>query len=168
MKLIRNLIICTIMVSGLSLGLALPAIASDELKFSETKALAEQGDASQQYWLGNLYKYGWGTPRDEEKALYWYRESAKQNNSEGQLKVGMAYYDGAGVNQDYERARYWFLKSAEQNNKFSLLYLGNMYKRGEGVEENYSIAEEWYLKACDNGGGDVGCQEYGDIKRLRD
>lgn len=168
MKLIRNLIICTIMVSGLSLGLALPAIASDELKFSETKALAEQGDASEQYWLGNLYKYGWGTPRDEEKALYWYRESAKQNNSEGQLKVGMAYYDGAGVTQDYERARYWFLKSAEQNNKFSLLYLGNMYKHGEGVEENYSIAEEWYLKACDNGGGDVGCQEYGDIKRLRD
>ena len=79
----------------------------------------------------------------------------------------MAYYEGDGVNKDYERARYWFLKSAEQNNEFSLLYLGKMYKRGEGVEENYSIAQEWYLKACDNG-GDVGCQEYGDLKRLKD
>lgn len=79
----------------------------------------------------------------------------------------MAYYEGDGVNKDYERARYWFLKSAEQNNEFSLLYLGKMYKRGEGVEENYSIAQEWYLKACDNG-GEVGCQEYGDLKRLRD
>lgn len=46
MKLIKNLIIYAIMVSGLSPGLALSAVASDALRFSETKALAEQGDAS--------------------------------------------------------------------------------------------------------------------------
>ena len=42
-----------------------------------TKA-AEQGDAEAQRELGNCYDKGYGVPKDEKKAAYWYNKAAER------------------------------------------------------------------------------------------
>ena len=42
----------------------------------EWRPLAEQGNASAQFYLGYLYKMGQGITQDYKKALKWYRLSA--------------------------------------------------------------------------------------------
>ena len=43
--------------------------------------LAEQGNADVQFYLGEMYYYGYGVPRDdEEEAMRWYRMAAEQGD----------------------------------------------------------------------------------------
>lgn len=44
---------------------------------------AEQGDASAQVNLGNMYAYGDGVAQNREEAVTWYRRAAEQGDSAG-------------------------------------------------------------------------------------
>ena len=48
---------------------------------SEWKPLAEQGDASAQYNLGDMYRIGYGVPQDDKTAVKWYTLAAEQGNA---------------------------------------------------------------------------------------
>ena len=68
---------------GASLGMSLAlagcgALFDDsyESTTAEVTELAEQGDAAAQAALGQRLEAGLGTPRDVDRALAWYRESA--------------------------------------------------------------------------------------------
>ena len=47
----------------------------------EWEPLAEQGNASAQYYLGVMYYYGQGVPQDYKTAVKWYKPAAKQGNA---------------------------------------------------------------------------------------
>ena len=57
--------------------LHLPVLTSHDWQvlFSE----AESGNPEAQYWLGRIYDAGRLLPKDAEKSLHWYKESAEQN-----------------------------------------------------------------------------------------
>jgi TPR repeat protein len=48
--------------------------------FVEFKALADQGDAEAQFFLGHMYVYGRGVPEDAAEAVKWYRLAADQGH----------------------------------------------------------------------------------------
>ena len=81
MKLrIRNLLLLLILISCAAAGFA--------AGFTETKKMAEAGDASAQYNLGVMYEKGDGVLKDSVEAHAWYYnasangvESAKKNLS---------------------------------------------------------------------------------------
>ena len=69
------------------------------------KELANQGNAEQQYNLGEMYYFGKGVPQDVAEAVKWYRLAADQGNADAQLALGMMYeIDGMGVTRDYAEA----------------------------------------------------------------
>jgi hypothetical protein len=62
----------------------------------EFKPLAEQGDVSAQYNLGQMYRDGEGVPENAEIAMKWYRLAAEQGLADSQYNLGVMYRDGQG------------------------------------------------------------------------
>ena len=47
----------------------------------------QQGHADAQYNLGVMYANGSGVPKDEVKAVEWYRKAAQQGHAHAQSKL---------------------------------------------------------------------------------
>src|SRR5258708_1588241 len=68
-----------------------PAPSSSKLAppidFDATKIKAEQGDATAQNALGDLYAHGQGVTQDYAQAARWYRLSAEQGLAAAQVNL---------------------------------------------------------------------------------
>ena len=60
----------------LLIGIAGGSYAQSGLE--ETRVLAEQGDPSAQYELGEVYEFGEGVVQNDEEAFNWYLRAAEQ------------------------------------------------------------------------------------------
>ena len=127
-------------------------------------SLAEQGNASAQFNLGNMYANGRGVKQDDFEAVKWYRQAAEQGHAKAQFNLGVRYAKGQGVKQDDVEAVKWYRKAAEQGYTDAQFNLGAMYAKGQGVRQDKEQAKEWFGKACDNGDQD-GCEYYGKLNR---
>jgi uncharacterized protein len=78
------------------------------------RSLADQGDATAQSRLGNMYENGEGVPQDYAEAVTWYRRAADQGFKIAQWLLGTMYQTGYGVQQDYVQAHMWYNLSAAQ------------------------------------------------------
>ena len=119
--------------------------------FYRFKALAEQGDASSQFYLALCYDEGQGITQNYHKAFYWYRKSAEQENSSAQCNLGWCYENGVGIDKDLYQAVFWYKKSAEQGNDVAQCNLGFCYENGNGVNKDYCEAIKWYDKSAKQG-----------------
>ena len=59
--------------------------------FREYSALASNGDAVGQFFLGMMYEKGLGVTQDYREALKWYRQSAEQGHPGAQHSLGLMY-----------------------------------------------------------------------------
>lgn len=107
-----------VLILGLSFGLMLSAIASDNPKAD---------DGASQYFLGKDYYLGKGVPQSYTKAFDWLQKAA--NNTSMSVKLfyptpdrqdvlaqsilGMMYYKGEGVRQDKAQSKEWFGKACD-------------------------------------------------------
>ncbi|RHZ51583.1 hypothetical protein Glove_476g42 [Diversispora epigaea] len=69
----------------------------DKEKFQLCSKLAEAGNHMGQNNLGNCYRDGIGTTKDEEKAFQWYLKSAEGEYNGGQCNLGYCYENGIGT-----------------------------------------------------------------------
>jgi TPR repeat protein len=107
-----------LMILGLSFGLTLSAIASNESdRFNNIKASAERGDARDQYLTGFRYGEGIGVRQDRQKALYWLKKSSDQNFASAQFALGTMYHNGDGVRQNKSTAKEWFGKACDNGDQ---------------------------------------------------
>ena len=117
----------------------------------EQKTKARQGDAEAQYWLGDMYYYGVGVPRDYKKAVFWWKKAAENEHVGAQYSLGVMYYHGrGGVPKDKEKAFYWSKKAAESEHAYAQHWLGKMYAIGFGVSKDREQANYWYKKSAEN------------------
>ena len=70
-------------------GKGVPQDHKEALKWYQKAA--EQGNASAQGNLGDMYEFGKGVTQDYAEALNWYRKAADQGNSYGQNNMGRMY-----------------------------------------------------------------------------
>ena len=117
----------------------------------EWTPFAEQGDASAQYNLGQMYRNGRGVSQDHMTAVKWYRLSAEQGHAAAQYNLGVAYDKGYGVPEDDKTAVKWYRLSAEQGDASAQGNLGTMYAFGEGVLKDYLYAHMWGNLGAMNG-----------------
>jgi FOG: TPR repeat, SEL1 subfamily len=117
----------------------------------EFMPLAEQGDASAQYNLGQIYRQGLGVPEDYKTAVKWNTLAAEQGHAKAQYNLGMMYDNGQGVLQDYKTAVKWYILSAEQGHAKAQYNLGVTYALGQGVIEDKVYAHMWANIANSNG-----------------
>lgn len=73
---------------------------------------AQEGDASAQLYVGEIFEKGMGAQTDYQAAAQWYEKAANQGNFQAQLNLGHLYEKGLGVTQNKETAMRWYRKSA--------------------------------------------------------
>jgi TPR repeat protein len=133
------------------------ALKGEANAIRQLNTAALSGDGVAQLYLGKLYGYGVGVPRDDVQAAQWFRKAAEQGNVEAQYQVGLGFFAGIGLAQDDGQAAQWFRKAAEQGESGAQFYLGLMYKNGRGVSQDNEQAILWFRKAAEQGSG--GAQE---------
>jgi len=73
---------------------------------------AQEGDASAQLYVGEIFEKGLGLQPDYNAAAQWYEKAAAQGNFQAQLNLGHLYEKGLGVAKNQETAMRWYRKSA--------------------------------------------------------
>lgn len=122
---------------------------------AHTITLAEQGNSDAQFDLGSAYDVGTRVPKDDAKAVYWYKKAAEQGLGAAQNNLGVRYRDGKGVPQDYTKALYWFGQAARQGDETAQMSLGEIYLSGHGIAQNYAKALYWFNQAAAQGDPDA-------------
>ena len=119
----------------------------------EWQQVAQAGDATASYRIGQLYRQGQGLRyRDFEKAVYWYQRAAGRGYVPAQYEVARLQFEGLMVPRDIDEMMYWLWRAALSGHADSQVMLGCVYEYGEpGVAANYMEALKWYLVAAKSG-----------------
>lgn len=118
--------------------------------YEETRALAEQGDASAQVALGLIYSDFEGVPRSYSEAMRWFRLAAEQGDAEAQFRLADLYSYSlvqsvlgfSHIEAEAEAVK-WLRLAIEQGHLEAMLNLGRRYLTGRGVPED--LSEGWKL-----------------------
>ena len=113
--------------------------------------VAEEGFAKAQVNLGIMYAYGRGVPRDDAKAVEWFRRAADQGDAFAQHNLGVFYQTGRGVLLDRTEAVRWFRKAADQGLADAQYDLGRAHAEGNGVPQDPIAAYMWLSLSADQG-----------------
>jgi TPR repeat protein len=99
--------------AGFDEGVEAYAQADYAKAMAEFKPLAEQGDARSEYFMGFLYRYGYGVTADAAEAGKWFRLAGEQGDAKSLYYLGKMYEGGEGVGRDPVTAHMYFALSAK-------------------------------------------------------
>lgn len=77
---------------------------------------ANEGDATAQFYVGQIYEKGLGRAADYRSAALWYRKAADQGFSQAQINLGHLYEKGLGVPKEQRTALDWYGRAAGLSN----------------------------------------------------
>jgi TPR repeat protein len=115
------------------------------------KKAADQGDASAQVALGDIFTEKRFGHVDYPQAIDWYTKAADQGQSGGEFGLGALYLLGEGVPQNLEEARRWLTPAANQGHAYAQLLLGTMLEAGQGGPVDAAAAAKYYELAANYG-----------------
>lgn len=105
----------------------------------ECLPLAEAGNPEAQFYLGQMYRRGYGVPQDHAEAVIWYRKAAEQSlplaeagNTDAQSLLGVLYGSGLGVPQNDVESIRWHRMAAEQGDLQAQIMLALKYWSANG------------------------------------
>lgn len=114
------------------------------------KPLAELGDSTPQYILGQMFAFGWGVKQDNEQAMYWFRRAGMWYSGQGDKAAEAAYYVGKekAEQKNYTEAVRWYRVAAEGGSRQAAVALGKAYEEGLlGLQRDREQARFWKEKA---------------------
>ncbi|MEK6423156.1 MAG: tetratricopeptide repeat protein [Burkholderia gladioli] len=110
---------------------------------------AEAGDAPAAYYVGLIYRSGYGVPADPAEAARWFARAAGQQLPAAQFMLANAYRDGAGVPRDEARALALYRSAAEHELPEAVQTLAMAYRTGElGVKRDEDAYHAQWLEAA--------------------
>lgn len=117
--------------------------------------LASLGDSTAQFVVGQLYAFGLGVAKDDERAIMWFRKSAWEHHSESDRAAPAEYFvaqeyseTGGLVEPNYVEAKKWLQKAAEGGHKEAASHLAKAYSEGLlGFSRDSNQAKEWFERA---------------------
>jgi TPR repeat protein len=120
----------------MSLFAALPVAAGDYARgylaynrgeyavaLKEFRPLADQGQGSAQYFLGQMYAHGRGVKQDYARAAKLFQAAAVQGVAYAQIDLGIMYRRGRGVPQDNIMAHMFYSLAARRGVRRAKRYL---------------------------------------------
>lgn len=105
-------------------------------------------DAVAEYYLGNLFLYGYGQLKNNNTALRYFNKSADKGYLPAVLL--MAKY-ALMHDKNPEQAVSWFKKAAAVGDINAQLFMAAAYQYGVGVKPNIDTATKYYIDAAKNG-----------------
>jgi TPR repeat protein len=101
---------------------------------SKLRPLAFLGDGPSQYAVGEMYAFGFGVQKDDEKAIYWFRRAAilaqrgVDPAAPAELSVSRRYAEGVGIRADAEESLRWLQRAAAGGSKEAIRELQDLHK----------------------------------------
>lgn len=154
-------------MTGAKIGHHDHSLSSEE--FQKQAIAAQNGDAHAAIVIGDAYRDGNGTGKDEQKALEWYKHAAQKGEAGAYSRIGDLYRDNGAaqeqagglsgltqrlknavsgnsnpVEKDNAQAAQWYQKGVDAKDSRSFTQLGIMYRDGVGVPKNIAKANEVY------------------------
>jgi len=136
------------------LGLALLEYDSNNYKKAKEyllKSYETDKNRIAAFYLAGMYM----EEGDNEKGLFYLRDSAEQGNIDAMFDLGVIHFEGELLPQDDEKAFEYFMKAAQKGDAGSQFYIGVFYKEGRVVEQSDSDAKYWLEAAADQGDEDA-------------
>src|SRR5689334_19003554 len=147
------LVVALIIYRNMQLDTAVSALkAGDyETTVGKLRLLTIAGDSDAQFLLGQMYAFGWGVAKDENKALEWLRRSARWTKTKPNKAATAAYYigkdyaEGVGaVGKNEAEAVRWFKIAAEEGSREAANRLARAYAEGLlGLDRDSRQSEYW-------------------------
>lgn len=104
---------------------------------------AEQGSNRAEYFLGLIYKSGYGIAADPQRASHWFQLAADHGNADAMFMLGNAYAHGEGVKPDAKRARKLYQAAASLEHPLASQTLAIAVAQGElGFSVNQQDADD--------------------------
>lgn len=101
------------------------------LAWQQIEPAARAGDIGAAYYLGVLYRGGYGRTPDPARAARWFKVAADGGVAQAMFLLANAYREGEGVAQDDARAVAWYEAAAEREHPASIQALATAYRNGE-------------------------------------
>ncbi|MGQ7883813.1 tetratricopeptide repeat protein, partial [Burkholderia pseudomallei] len=95
------------------------------------RPLAAAGDPNAAYYVGLVYRSGYGTPADATEAARWFELAARHDIPAAQFMLANAYRDGSGVRRDEARALALYRQAADHELPEAVQALAIAYRNGE-------------------------------------
>ena len=117
------------------------------------KKAADFNNPKALFYLGIMYRMGYGAPRDYNKALEYYRLSSSYGHVAATNNLGIMYHYGLGVKKDLNAACLMYKKAVDNGgSSLSFRNLAICYEDGLGdFKKDDGKAIEYYKKAIDLG-----------------
>ncbi|GES83896.1 kinase-like domain-containing protein [Rhizophagus clarus] len=104
-----------------------------------------------QYFVGNCYKYGYGTIKNENLSFEYYKKAANKNYARAQFAIGDCYINGIGIEKDYNKAFGFYKQSVENGFLEGIIMFRYCYDEGIGTKIDKQKAVELYQNAANLG-----------------
>lgn len=105
---------------------------------------ARKGDAEAQFFVGTMYRHGFGTEQDDEEGLFWITRAADQGHAQAEFVLGFDLLQ----RQRPEAATPYIVSAAEHGFGTAQYYAGLLYRDGTGVVADPYVALGWILRAA--------------------
>lgn len=92
---------------------------------------AAHGDPAAAYYLGLIYRSGYGTAADPAQAARWFEQASRADIPAADFMLANAYRDGSGVPRDESRALALYRRAAEHELPEAVQTLAMAYRNGE-------------------------------------
>jgi len=117
--------------------------------FKKFKVSAKRGHPVAMNTLGQFYEYGYGTEKNEELALKYYRKSSRLDHPVAQYKAGLLYLS-SDKHKDITKGVKYLEKSATNKVNKAFFLLGIIYLNKDFGAYDLAKADEYLAKAYKN------------------
>lgn len=124
---------------------------------------AGAGHPEAAWYVGNLYREGWGVEKNPGMACRRFLDAARGGVGKAYLPTAVCYRTGGeGFRADEVKALQWGEKAAKaagesgqnpEEERTLAMLLGDLYFAGQGILHDYASAARWYEKAALLGDG---------------
>ena len=145
------------LADGYASGLFNKGIEDNERAFPLFVAASKHGHAEAGYRAALCYEFGWGSRKDPQKAVQFYRQSASKNHPGAMSRLGKACLTGdLGLANRYREGVKWLKRAAESADfqyNSAPYELGLLHETGLGddIFKDESYAAQLFTQSADLG-----------------
>ncbi|WP_351016952.1 tetratricopeptide repeat protein [Shewanella sp. AC91-MNA-CIBAN-0169] len=133
--------------------------------FKAYRILTKRGHSSAMAMLAEFYYTGYGTDKDLDMALKWYRRAGKYGVLDAKYKAGVLYLQDTPLKDVDEGVEFLQFASKMGHSQSSYL-LGKMYLGGGMVEQDLALADQYLAIAYEE--NNFAARNYGQILYLHE
>ena len=112
------------------------------------RPLAEKGNATAQFLMGQIFFFGLGVERDDARAASWYAGAARAGNAEAQYRLGYLHATGQGLAYDAAAAERYWTAAAGKGHRGAIVALSDFYHEGLYRRTDEVLARKWLNRAA--------------------